>query len=273
MKYKISLLLSIIIFTTSSFAQIINLTTGVSGSITGVPQSFNENRAVDVTVLSTHNIHLTSMSVHGYWVGGDGTANLSARIYNSTTHALLFSHDTTVYNINNGTVNVPVSYILDTGVTYRISFYSSGPNSDNAGYMFQPSSLPYLDSTTLLRINHAYDVGADTFPNNTNIFVPLITMTYDTTSIMTGIQDVGLSVCDIKVYPNPNDGNFTLTCNLLNSQFLIFDLSGRKVYSQAIINQQSSIINVSNLSNGIYYWEIIGEKGIEGKGKIAVIKN
>ena len=262
----------------ASFAQTIDLTTGTTGTITGFAQSFNENRAVDVTVLSAHNIHITSISIHRYWVGGDGTANLSARVYNSGTQALLYSHDTTVFNINNGTVNIPISYVLDTGMTYRISFYSSGPNSDNAGNMFQPTAFPYVDSTGLLRINQAYDVGADAFPNNFNIFVPIITMTYDTVSIMTGTPAIGLLASDVSVYPNPNDGNFILKNLRPDKSGGIYDLRitdvlGSEVYKQTISNSTQSNINIPGLSNGIYYWELISDNRIEGKGKIAIIKD
>ena|ERR1035438_5522449 len=275
MKNKITILLAVIILTSfSGFAQIIDLTTSTTGTVTGFAQSFNENRAVDVTVLSTHTIHLTSMSIHRYWTGGDGTANLSARIYNSGTQALLYSHDTTVYNINDGTVNVPISYILDTGSNYRISFYSSGPNSDNAGNMFQPNSFPYIDSTNQLRINQAYDVGSDTFPDNFNIFVPIITMTYDTNTITTSIPVIGSLESNINVFPNPSNGNLTLSnLRLMNYDLRITDVFGRTVYSQPIINQTQSTIQLNQIPPGIYYWEMISDKGIEGTGKIVLIRN
>jgi hypothetical protein len=76
----------------------------------------------------------------------------------------------------------------------------------------------------------------------------------------------------ITVYPNPASGILTFD----NLQFEIYhlrimDVMGREVYSQQISNQQSAIINVSNLTNGIYYWEMISDNTIEGKGKIAIM--
>lgn len=59
----------------------------------------------------------------------------------------------------------------------------------------------------------------------------------------------------------------------------IIDITGRIVYSTNLKDMESASpglneqnISVSNLDNGIYYWEVISNKGIEGKGKIAVIK-
>jgi hypothetical protein len=99
-------------------------------------------------------------------------------------------------------------------------------------------------------------------------------------SFLGGIPESPSNKTEISVYPNPNDGYFTLIYNLssiiYNShpQFLIFDITGRKVYTTNLSGTEGTqTISVPDLSNGIYYWEMISDKGIEGKGKIAVIKN
>jgi len=95
-----------------------------------------------------------------------------------------------------------------------------------------------------------------------------------------GTSDLGIpeikSEQNIILYPNPTSGTFTLSIRnyelgIRNGKIKIYDVLGNEVYSQAIINQQSSIINLPDLSNGIYYWEMMGDKGIEGKGKIAIM--
>ena len=80
-----------------------------------------------------------------------------------------------------------------------------------------------------------------------------------------GIQELS-SNNSISLYPNPTSGIFTLSYHLPNSQlyalqaqFKIYDVAGREVYSQPIINQESSIINVSGLSNGIYFYQLINK--------------
>jgi hypothetical protein len=77
------------------------------------------------------------------------------------------------------------------------------------------------------------------------------------------------------IFPNPNDGNFTLSYNLLTTdgEFDIKDMTGRLIYKQKIERLLGiSIINVSEISAGIYYWEIYNSKEIIDKGKIAIIR-
>jgi hypothetical protein len=84
----------------------------------------------------------------------------------------------------------------------------------------------------------------------------------------------------VSIYPNPNDGNFTMTYNLsnsqlstLNSQLIITDITGRVVYSHSLTTMQGfETIDASILSNGIYYWEVISATGVFDKGKIAIMK-
>ena len=68
----------------------------------------------------------------------------------------------------------------------------------------------------------------------------------------------------ISLYPNPTSGIFTLSYNsqlsILHSQFKIYDVTGREVYTLSIINQESTIINVSNLSNGIYFYQLTNKE-------------
>ena len=77
------------------------------------------------------------------------------------------------------------------------------------------------------------------------------------------------------IYPNPNDGSFTLHYSLPSShgEFLIKDVTGRLLYSTTISGTEGTqAIDVSTLAKGIYYWEVVSINGIEGKGKLAVIK-
>jgi len=92
----------------------------------------------------------------------------------------------------------------------------------------------------------------------------------------TGIDEVK-TIDNVIVYPNPNNGNFEVVYSGLanhNSQFIIKDVLGRSVYTNNLINntEGTQTIDVSGLNNGVYYWEMLTNKGIEGSGKIAVIK-
>jgi len=65
---------------------------------------------------------------------------------------------------------------------------------------------------------------------------------------------------NVSIYPNPTSGIFTLSYNsqlsILNSQFKIYDVTGREVYTQAINNSTQLTIDISQLSKGIYFYQL-----------------
>lgn len=94
-------------------------------------------------------------------------------------------------------------------------------------------------------------------------------------NVVTGIKQVGSGSrqLEVKVFPNPNDGNFKL--KILNSKFEkgdleIYNLLGEKIFSQPILNPKSQILN-PKFPAGIYFYKITNEKKeIIGNGKIVV---
>jgi photosystem II stability/assembly factor-like uncharacterized protein len=65
----------------------------------------------------------------------------------------------------------------------------------------------------------------------------------------------------ITISPNPNDGNFDIQLSNVNSgnaQIVVEDVNGRKVLSKDMLIQDASAIpmNLSNLSNGVYFIKI-----------------
>lgn len=87
-------------------------------------------------------------------------------------------------------------------------------------------------------------------------------------SLMTGITQVNPS-SQFSIYPNPNDGNFTLSYHSLspNSQFLIKDVLGRTIYTHYIYSiEGKETIDVSGLNNGIYFYQFTNSsETMEGK--------
>jgi PKD repeat protein len=81
----------------------------------------------------------------------------------------------------------------------------------------------------------------------------------------TGINEIEVNN-KASIYPNPNDGNFILSYSHLltsNSQFAIKDILGRTVKTYEIIGKiGNETIDISNLSNGIYFYQVINEKEI-----------
>ena len=148
----------------------INVASGTSGSAT-LGQSYNELRAVDVTVLSPLNLAVSSMTLSG--INGSGTAE--AEIFDAHTQALIASAQGT---LTGGTITLPVSATLVSGDEYRIGFFGilgSGNGFIPSGWTIGHES-PYMESTGLLQINSAWDTPVNGFPSEPNLEVPLITM-------------------------------------------------------------------------------------------------
>lgn len=78
----------------------------------------------------------------------------------------------------------------------------------------------------------------------------------------TGITD--LSSASVKLYPNPNDGVFTLTLNSQQSDVVninVYDAIGSVIYSVKNLNTQnnnSEQINLQKIPSGMYYVEVKG---------------
>jgi hypothetical protein len=76
-----------------------------------------------------------------------------------------------------------------------------------------------------------------------------------------GIQEISLNKNGINIFPNPNNGNFTVTCNLSNSknELIIIDIMSRVVYEEILRNTNTEI-DISKLSRGFYLVQIKTEK-------------
>jgi hypothetical protein len=106
----------------------------------------------------------------------------------------------------------------------------------------------------------SYSLNANYLPsfNMNDMFVTKIN------NLETGITNLQSSTFAFQLYPNPAHNTFTISLNTplstVNCQLSIFDVTGRVVHEQTIINQESTIIN-TNLSAGVYLLKLIaGEK-------------
>lgn len=80
----------------------------------------------------------------------------------------------------------------------------------------------------------------------------------------------------IILYPNPNNGEFTLQANsqqpLADSYVEVYNMLGEKVYStsyQPLANNYQ--LSLSNQPNGIYLYRVISENGaLMGEGKFVI---
>lgn len=71
----------------------------------------------------------------------------------------------------------------------------------------------------------------------------------------------------IAVYPNPNNGIFTITSSKKMTNYSIFDTLGRKVASKTSDSNTQSV-DIQTLNTGIYYLMVQFEDGTTGKQKL-----
>jgi hypothetical protein len=143
-------------------------------------QSYNETRCIDVTVLKS--VHVTAMSLDSF-CSGINNAFVGARVYDGSTYSLLYSYDSIVSPVcYNSTITLPISYTLNMGQSYRIGFYCFGYGGASAT-AYVPT-FPYLENNGYLKINQAYSYYQDSFPIYSNLFVPLISLMFDTANIL-----------------------------------------------------------------------------------------
>ena len=115
--------------------------------------------------------------------------------------------------------------MLNVGVS---STFISWPNADHVPFV---SSLSYQDS----------------------VFQNMVPFLYDQLGCSSaGLDDLASSSKPIQLYPNPSNDNFSVMLPSPSSSTLeIFDLSGRSVHSQELLNATSTV-STEALANGLY---------------------
>jgi hypothetical protein len=126
----------------------------------------------------------------------------------------------------------------------------------------QPKASPTVQTTYTLTVINDSIHGCNCADSVTRDSV--------TISVCTGINGIANKVSS-KIYPNPNDGLFTLSLSKFysESEVVIYDLLGRTVYSAKINSAISQINLISQI--GMYFYKIQLPSGISiTSGKFVV---
>lgn len=83
------------------------------------------------------------------------------------------------------------------------------------------------------------------------------------------VDGVGENNISAVVYPNPTKGIVNIKCDEAE-QINVFNIYGQLLISQATNGNEQEIIDISNLPNGLYLLEIIGQKGAVTKQIIKI---
>jgi len=90
-----------------------------------------------------------------------------------------------------------------------------------------------------------------------------------------GIDGISDNSAQIIVYPNPNNGQFTIESSIGGASSVeIYNLLGEKVYTRNLSTTKgTNTINVNNQPNGVYLYRIISDNGnLLGEGRISIQK-
>ena len=90
---------------------------------------------------------------------------------------------------------------------------------------------------------------------------PIATNDYETTFQLLSNPDVAIDN-SISIYPNPAKNNVNIHCNNTIKTIELYDVQGRVLQSQ-VIDSQSSTMDISSKSKGVYFIKVVTEKGIK----------
>ena len=205
----------------------------------------------------------------------------------------LLGNGASTYSWSNGSTLILIAPAPTVNTTYSvIGTNAVGGCTSTAFKVVMPVALPTVTITTPstmcigeTRTLVASASGADTYSWNTGgnsavtVVSPSVSTIYTITvaSNVTGCSNTGTtnlvvngcvglktqssSLGGISIYPNPNNGEFTIELNNnLNKTFEISDVTGRIVYKGSSADDKTNV-NINTLAKGIYYIKVIsGDK-------------
>lgn len=91
-------------------------------------------------------------------------------------------------------------------------------------------------------------------------------------NVGTGISTASATAVDINIYPNPNNGSFTVVLpgSTNKSRIEVFNMLGEQIFSCTVISG-NNIVNINSQPNGIYLYRITTPDGsLTGEGKLVI---
>ena len=104
------------------------------------------------------------------------------------------------------------------------------------------------------RIRHSWDVANSTWQEFTQNFYYY--------KIVSGNKSPFQNISNIEIFPNPNNGEFTLHLddnNINQVQLYVFNCSGQLVYQSKTIDKTNEL-NLSHIPNGSYFLRIVSDE-------------
>ena len=151
-----------------------------------------------------------------------------------------------------------IQYSIDSSGQYRFSATSSGIS--NPAYYWYTSFTPVSFTTDTATYIIPPNVDAAIILNMSDSVSGCTAIDTIYISTVTGINNPAVEE-RMRLYPNPNNGSFFLqTGNGVGKQYMVYDLEGRLVAAQRIIEPVQKV-NLKNLQAGSYTLKISDSPG------------
>jgi len=184
---------------------------------------------------------------------------ITGKLFNGISEGAAYGDDwqmATNYPIVSLTAGNQV-YYAKTSHWNRIGAVMTGNLEDTAD--FELPSMPDGTYSAQVIVN-----------GNASNFYPI------TITCPTGIQEIETTHVNITLYPNPNNGQFTIDIQNASgeNQLEVFNLLGQKVYNMTLDQVKgSNAIDIGSQPNGVYLYKVIAETGeVINQGKLVIQK-
>ncbi len=207
-------------------------------SPSGKINSIAVDSAKNISAIATQNINVDFTDPSPLGFVNDGTGNDIDTTYDGTQ---LQANWATANDVNSGITN----YYYAMGTTPGASDVVSWTNNANVISVAATSlSLVHLqDYYVSVQAENTAQMKSPTVTSDGQLYFDLTTATP---------QQTLDSKSGFSIYPNPSNGTFTLNSRITNGEILIYNSLGETVFS-SMANSQTSVIDLSDRANGIYF--------------------
>lgn len=220
--------------------------------------------ASQTTVCANVPVTLTASGATSYsWNTTATSSSISVTPSVTTTYTVTGDNGPTCTDTKTVTINVTPSPVITFSASPSVSLCPGGSATITASgatsYTWSVASQTTAAISVTPGISQAYNVvgtnslGCSTSSNIT-IFIVFCTGIDNTSAITTS---------EIKMYPNPTNGVFTLElANGLSKAIEVMDVTGRIVLVSNTANDKTDL-NLSTLANGVYYVRVASNNSVE----------
>lgn len=162
--------------------------------------------------------------------------------------------DTTTSNVNvvNSSIGTNLSYFWDFG-------------DGNTSTLAYPTHIyttagPFYLCLTIDDGAGCVDMYCDSIGMNGIVFNKQggFTINVIAPPILTGLENNLASSLEVAIYPNPASDQLTIVSNQTINELTIIDITGKMILTT---KQNTDVVNVADLSNGVYFIKLITEEG------------